>query len=532
MHDADLRRFEQRTIPAVLRSQADAVGDETWLMFGDRHYTFAEVDRLSDGYARGLAERGIGAGDVVAVFMGNCPEFVLGCLALAKLGAVHLPVNTAYKGAYLEHVLGHSGACAVLVDDDLLPRVEDVLDAAPGLGMTFVRGDATSERLRSEPVSALLDVDGRPPSVDVDPRQPLSVLYTSGTTGRAKGAVMSHHYWCSAVRAICDARDVRPGDTFFSPTPLFHAGVWLYNVYCALLTGLRVGIDERYTASGFWDRVRHYGATQLQSTGAMHMFVWNQPERPDDADNPARVWVPVPLPPELCEPFKARFGIEHLVFQYGQTEVVPVSVGAAGTTTKAGSAGTVLPHFEVQIQDDLGRPVDAGTVGEICVRPREPHVMFDGYHRDPEATARTWRGLWHHTGDLGRIDEDGELFYVDRKDDYLRIKGENISSFEVEAVVAGHPAVDLVAAHAVPSEVTEDELKICVVTKPGCSVTNEELFRYCDDHLPYFAVPRYFEVVESLPMTPTGRTQKHLLRQAGVTGATWDRVAAGVEVTR
>jgi crotonobetaine/carnitine-CoA ligase len=313
---------------------------------------------------------------------------------------------------------------------------------------------------------------------------------------------------------------------------MFHAGVWLYNIYSALLSGLRVGIDDHFSVSTFWDRVRLYGATQVQTIGAMHMFIWAQPERPDDADNPIRVWVPVPLPIELWEPFKERFGVEHLVFQYGQTEVVPVTVGAVGTTTKPGSCGTALPHLEMKILDEWDREQPPGVPGEICVRPRVPHTMFEGYYKNAEATMEVWRNLWHHTGDLGRVDEDGDLFYVDRVQDFLRRRGENISSFEVESAVGRHPAIAGVAAHAVPSDHTEDELKVCVILKEGAAMTHDELFDHCVENLPYFAVPRYLEFLDEFPLTPSGRVQKFLLRERSLNSSTWDREVIGLKVSR
>jgi crotonobetaine/carnitine-CoA ligase len=264
----------------------------------------------------------------------------------------------------------------------------------------------------------------------------------------------------------------------------------------------------------------------------MHMFLWAQPERSDDADNTARVWVPVPLPPELWEPFKKRFGIEHLVFNYGQTEVVPVTAGAVGSITRPGSAGTAMPHLDVKILDENDVEQPPGVPGEICVRPKEPHTMYEGYLNNPQATVEVSRNLWHHTGDLGKMDQDGELFYVDRKQDFLRRRGENISSFEVESAVGRHDAIAAVVAHAVASEYTEDELKICVLLKDGETLSYEDLFEHCVENLPYFAVPRYLEFVDELPITPSGRIQKYVLRQRGVTEETWDRQAAGLTVDR
>jgi crotonobetaine/carnitine-CoA ligase len=528
-----IEEVHKRTMGNVLREQAHQIGDDVWMMFGDDHYTYSRANELVNAYAGGLRAAGVGYGDVVALFMQDCPEYVFLNLALAKIGAVHVPINTAYKGEFLRHVLGHSRARMLIADGSLSSRLHNA-GKFPQLKRLVTRG-----RIEGVPPSGitwtmleeLCEQGAGEPAVDVVAKDVMSVLYTSGTTGPSKGAAMSHHYWYLATEAIYRARDVREGDTFYSPTPMFHAGVWLYNIFSALMSGLRVGIDDHFSVKEWWERVELYGATQLQTIGAMHMFIWAQPPREDDADNPGRVWVPVPLPPALWEPFKERFGIEHLVFQYGQTEAVPVTVGAVGQTVKPGSAGRALPHLEVKILDADDEVCLPGVTGEICVRPKIPHSIYEGYYREPEETVAAWRNLWHHSGDLGRMDEDGELFYVDRKQDFLRRRGENISSFEVEASVGRHPAVAGVAAHAVPSDATEDELKVCVVLKEGETVSHEELAEFCKENLPYFAVPRYIEFMDEFPLTPTGRVQKYVLRERGVTPETWDREAAGFKVT-
>jgi crotonobetaine/carnitine-CoA ligase len=535
VREIDLREFENRTMPNVLRDQAEHIGDDVWLMFGEVHRTYNEVNECVNRYSHGLRRQGVGLGDIVAILMDDQEDYVLVCLALAKLGAIHLTINTAYKGPYLEHVLGHSQTERLLVEPKYLSRVHALLPNLPKLRQVIVQGADTSDPLGNLEVlnlKGLLSDNVGEPSNEVLPSTVMSVLYTSGTTGLSKGAMMSHGYWTYASQALYRIRDARPGDVFFCPTPMFHAGVWLYNIYSALLSGLSVGIDDHFSVTTFWDRVRLYQATHLQTIGAMHMFLWAQPESPDDADNSARVWVPVPLPPELWEPFKKRFGIQHLVFNFGQTEVVPVTSSTVGSITKPGSAGTAMPHLEVKIFDENDEEQAPDVTGEICIRPKEPHTMFEGYLNNPEATVNVWRNLWHHTGDLGKMDEDGELYYVDRKQDFLRRRGENISSFEVESAVARHEAIAAVVAHAVPSEYTEDELKICVLLKDGATLNYEELFEHCVQNLPYFCVPRYLEFIDELPLTPSGRVQKYLLRQRGVSENTWDRDAAGLTVMR
>jgi crotonobetaine/carnitine-CoA ligase len=313
---------------------------------------------------------------------------------------------------------------------------------------------------------------------------------------------------------------------------MFHAGAWLLNLYPSLIYGLPVGIEGWFSVSDYWDSVRRYGATQLFTLGAMHMWLWNQPADPGDAEQPGRVWTAVPLPGSLWEPFKERFGLDGVFSAYGQTEIMPAATADIRKPAKRGSAGWAQPNLELRVVDEHDREVPAGEAGELVVRPRTPESMFSGYFRMPDETMAAFRNLWYHTGDLVRIDEDGELFFVDRKADYLRRRGENISSLEVEEIIRRHAGVADVAVHGVPAADGEDEVKACVVPKPDTEIDPLELAKYCADNLPYFAVPRYIEVLDDLPRTPTGRVQKFLLRERGVSDATWDRVAAGFEVRR
>jgi crotonobetaine/carnitine-CoA ligase len=268
--------------------------------------------------------------------------------------------------------------------------------------------------------------------------------------------------------------------------------------------------------------------------GAMHMFLWNAPERDDDADNPVRVAGAIPMPEELIPKYKRRFGIEEIHQGYGQSEVMTVLARRPGKTYKPNSLGEPADGMELRLLDDDDREVAVGEVGEICVRPLEPYAIFNGYWRNPEATVRAWKNLWYHTGDLGRADTDGEYYFVDRKADFIRYKGRNISSFAVEAAVGAHPAVLQCAAHGVTSAEleAEAEIKVCVVLKPDQRATAEEIARFVNDTAPYFFVPRYVEFLDRLPQTPTGRVQKYQLRERGVTTATWDARAAGFEVHR
>jgi crotonobetaine/carnitine-CoA ligase len=295
-------------------------------------------------------------------------------------------------------------------------------------------------------------------------------------------------------------------------------------------------MDPRFSATEFWDRCRYYGATMTFTLGAMHIFLWQAPRQSDDADNPIRSASMVPMPDDLIGPFRERFAIERIDQGYGQSEVMGLLARTddGRREWKPSALGEPVEGIDVKLLDDDDLEVPPGEVGEFCVRPTEPYAIFNGYLGQPEATLSAYRNLWYHTGDLGRRDADGEYFFVDRKSDFMRYKGRNVSSFAVEAAVSAHPAVKEVAAHGVVSKelASEAEIKIVVVRKAGEDVAPEALARFVNDNAPHFFVPRYIEFVDELPHTPTGRVQKYRLRQRGVTPATWDAQAAGFIIQR
>jgi crotonobetaine/carnitine-CoA ligase len=272
------------------------------------------------------------------------------------------------------------------------------------------------------------------------------------------------------------------------------------------------------------------------SLGAMHMFLWNAPRKPDDHDNPLRIATLTPLPEHLVTPFCERFGLEKIVQGYGQSEVMTVLAQASrpGQPMKANCLGATNPDFDLRLLDDDGNEVAAGVAGEFAVRPHAPFLIFNGYFNQPEATAAAFTGEWYRTGDLGMRDADGDYFFVDRKKDYIRFKGRSVSSFQVEQVASRYPQVAACAAYGIASMelVSEDEIKLDVVPRPGASIDPADLARFINDNAPYFIVPRYIEIVAALPYTPTNKVEKYKLRARGVGADAWDRLAAKFELVR
>jgi len=535
MHLIDTTDFDRRVVGDVLRRQAAVIGDAPFLLADDVVLTFEAVNRRTDELAAGLASLGIGPGNPVALFLENSLDFVLVALAANKLGAAWIPTNTAYKGEWLRDTLVDGGAPVLVVDSSMLGRVADVAADIPAKHVVVRGGDTTRLSGRSVSHFEELAVDGASdPGISVSAGDLSAVMWTSGTTGRSKGVMQTHSAWLACADIFVQARDTRPGDVFYCCVPLFNSGGWVLNVFCGLVAGLPVAIDPGFSVRTFWDRCRHYRATQIVTLGAMHMYLWQAPAGPADADNPVRVAGFVPLPAELTEPMKERFGLEFIWQGFGQSEVMPMAITSRDGTWSPGSCGVARPDLDVRILDEQGAEVVVGEVGEICVRPHRPGVMFSGYYGRPDDTLAAFADLWYHSGDLGRLNGQGELFFVDRAADYMRHKGRNVSSFEIERVFLAHPAVAEAAAHGVPADelASEDEIKVCVVLRSGETVTEAELARFVNDRAPYYFVPRYIELLGELPHTPTERVQKFRLRQRGVTAATWDRHAAGFTVTR
>ncbi|GAA3978839.1 ATP-dependent acyl-CoA ligase [Actinomadura viridis] len=558
---ADWVDAEQLTLLDLLDRRLAGDPDGPFLDCCGTPYTAAELDAASNRVANALAGLGVGHGSTVATMLENGPAAVLSWFAIHKLGAIAVPVNTALKGPLLRHQLADAAATVLVVQDDLASRPRDVLDTlgtvrhlvivdggasggpgatgpgASGLGATGAvgRGKAAEHSWND-----LLTAGDTRPDVLVRPSDLGTIVYTGGTTGPSKGCALSHNYHLSIARQIIASWGRTREDVVWSPLPLFHFNAISCMLTGTLISGGRAAFARRFSVSGFWPEIDRTGATIASLLGSLAVLVAKADDHPrargsgrPGANTTLRLLTGAPMPPEIDQIYRDRFGIATFSNAYGNTEASLISWLPPGRPGRPGSAGIVNSEaFTVKIFDEDDREVPAGAEGEIVCRPRMPHVMFEGYWRRPEATVAAWRNLWFHTGDIGRIDEDGYLFFVDRKADYMRRRGENISSWELEKVFHQHPEVADVCVHAVASEVGEDEVKATVVLRKGASLTEEALCRWAIDRLPYFAVPRYFEFREELPISRTGRTTKNILRDEGAGPAAWDREAAGVTFER
>jgi carnitine-CoA ligase len=491
--------------------------------FEDGWHGLSDIDELSDRCAEFLLRLGVREGDRVCAMLFNNLEHLIVWLAAGKVGAIFTPVNTSYQGEWLRHQLCDAEPTVLVVETELNDRIRALHADLPEGLTTVVRGDIAAAG------GVALDGYRECPRIAAPfvpaPSTISHIIYTSGTTGRSKGCLVSHGYLLSYARLRLAEVPRRPGEASFTALPLFHlAG--LGSTIGSLIVGADAYLARRFSASGFWAEIERSGARYVQLLGSMAPILAKGP----DSEESRRCFGQIRVltgsaVPEVNRALRDRFGVQSTDIKfYGQTEACPIAT-TGGRPVRESSVGVPNEAFEVRVVDDADHEVAAGKVGHIVCRPTRPNVMFSGYWRNPEATMAKSTTLWWHTGDYGYFDENGYLCFSDRGDDRMRRGGENVSSYEVEAAVARHAEIANVAAHAVPSELSEDEIKLTAVVRQGSALTPAELWEWCHHELPKFAVPRYIEFRAELPLTPTGKIQKHLLRNEGVTDTTWDSAA-------
>ncbi len=514
------------TVHGLLDHQARRRGDEPFLFFEERRFSFGELAEASLRLAAGLAALGIGKGDKVGIMMSNRPEFLLSWFALSRLGAVEVPINTGHRGTLLHYIIDQSDCVLLILEAAFAASFGEVAAALPKLrAVALVDGAATNDGWPQQVTgfAALADHAPHDAPDEIRASDPMAMIFTSGTTGPSKGVVLPQQYALHQAAILIAACDYTPADCLYNALPLFHGNAQFLSTMPALLAGARMALARKFSASGFWNDIRRYGCTEFNYIGGIVPILMKAAPAPGDADNSLRLMQGAGAPKDLFHAFEARFGLK-LVEGYGMTEIgVPLINGL--DDRRPGTCGRAADTHELMLVGDDGRPVPDGEPGELLARPRQTNGMMLEYYRMPEQTVEAWRDLWFHTGDYLRRDADGYFSFVDRKKDALRRRGENISSYEVERGVNAHPAVLESAAVAAASELGEDEVMICLTLRPGATLTPLELVRHCERTMARFMVPRYVRILERLPKTPTERVQKFALRQAGVTPDTYDREA-------
>jgi crotonobetaine/carnitine-CoA ligase len=525
-------------IDALARAVARAP-QSVLLDVGGERLTYQDVDRLSTCLAHSLADLGVRAGETVVTMLDNNVDAVVSWLAINKLCAVSVPVNTALRGEFLRHQIADADASIVICEADYLERIRAMAENMPTLKWILNRGplvgDSFSGGMRIAPLDEHRGTDTTPLQEKPQPSDLASLIYTSGTTGPSKGCMLSYNFMCNLARQQLRAGPASEQDITITPLPLFHMNALAVGVLSNILVGARVVIVPRFSVSNFWPEVERSGATIASILGGMGAMLAQAPDHPSMQRCFGQIHTVRgnPFTEETKQTWRKRFGARQVGGNgYGLTEACVVTSLPAGEYAAPGSSGKRIPEFDVRIVDDVDRELPANVPGEIIVRPLHPDIMFQGYWRRPEETLKLLRNLWFHTGDIGKFDDAGFFYFVDRKKDYLRRRGENISSFEMETAFAQHPDIAEVAVHAVPAVKGEDDVKVTAVLRPQASLTQEQLFQWATDKVPYYALPRYIEFRDSLPKNPQGRVLKYELREQGKTPATWDLDDTDIKVTK
>ncbi len=501
------------SVRQLLERRVAAHPDKPFLVFENVETSYREFDAGVNRVANSFRELGIVPGDRVCVMVSNCPPFLYTWFALAKLGAILVPINSAFQSTETHYIASHSGAKMIVVDETTGPVLAGIASVLPDLQhrLSIAEIPGEGELAWSHVVEAHPD-SFTGPALDLG--QVASIIYTSGTTGLPKGVMQSHRSYMVAGESFAMRTALQDSDRILTILPLFHANAQFYSTMGTLVAGATMILSPRFSASQFWALVNDSEATQFNFIGAIARILYNQAPSPLDASHRVRLACGAPVPLEIYDEFERRFNLTVLE-TYGLSEC-PMGTSNLVTSRKPGSMGRPSEHPEpsqftrVRLVDDADQDVPVGQVGEVLL---QSPALMTGYYREPERTAEAMRGDWFHTGDDAVQDSDGFYFFVDRKKDLIRRRGENISSVEVERVLNDHPAVSESAVIPVPAALSEDDIQAYVVLQPEAEVTANDLQLWCQERLAVFKVPQQIEFREALPKTPTQRVEKYKLRE-------------------
>ena len=541
----------EKSLGEFLREAVERNPDKVFLQIVGQAITYGELYSRVRRTAAMFAALGVRKGDRVCLFLPNVPEFHYCWFGLSLLGAISVPVNVAYKRDEAAYIFDNAEATAVVAHRSLQGVAEAAAEISPSVKHKLLVSTALDSERDGEsgggPAAAgivegwidferqLKDAGDLAELPEVSPFDTSMLVYTSGTTGNPKGVQVTHLMYVAAGQGFAYWTEASVGDRFFTCLPFFHANAQYYSTMGSLAAGATLVVAERFSASRFWEQVRDADATVVNFIGMMMPVLAKQPESDRDRENKVRLFYGSPaFSPEFLQAFQERFGTD-IIVGFGMTETCYGAIEKIGQERRPNSSGQPRLHpdagfvNEIRIVDDGGNPVGVGQAGEITIR--NPALM-PGYWRNREQTDLALKDGWLQTGDLGWLDEDGFLYFVDRKKDVIRRRGENISSQEVEDVIKRHPSVLDCAVIAVPSELGEDEVKAYVTPRPPAAVEEASVVRWCAENLAYFKVPRYIEVREELPRTPSLRVRKDILRQEreDLVSGCFDREAAGIRV--
>ncbi|MBI4538639.1 MAG: AMP-binding protein [Gemmatimonadetes bacterium] len=515
-----------RALPDLLAEQAERRGAVTFLVFEDKagrlqEFTYRDFAARVERVAAAFDALGVRRGEKVTVHLPNCPEFLLAWFGLATLGAVTVPSNVANTGDEMLHVVNNSDSVAIVTEPASLPMFWQILDRCPAVRrIALARTDKPHEGVVL--FDEIIRAAAVPPTfAAINPETELEMIFTSGTTARPKGVVLTHANALRSGERMVEHLSMRPGDRVLTALPAFHVNAQSTTILSSLTVGATCILLEAFSATRFWQQIRDHEATCTSLVAALLRTIAAQPPAPGDRKHRLRaVFFAINVTDQEKEAFEKRFGVE-LLNGYGLSEAMTV-VTAVPThgPKKWPSIGRPVVDREVRIVDETDREVSPGTVGEIVVRGVPGRTIMKGYYKDPVATAAAVRDGWLHTGDHGYMDEQGWFYFFDRKKDVIKRGGENVSASEVERVLAEHPGILEAAVIAVPDPIKDEAVKAFVVLRETLSLTVEEIVAYCATRLAKFKVPSFVEIRAALPKTSIGKVEKKVLREEPAATAT------------
>lgn len=531
----------ERILYKMLERRANETPDkELFRTVEGEIFSLGAVNNNANQLANGLWSIGVRPKDTVCWMLPTSPESISYWFALSKCGAIEICINEAYRGEILQYVINDSEAKTLIIHSNYYSRIAEIASGLTNLKRVVIVGDEDVEKgklvkpLDFDIYSHYNLIDNRfleSPYQEQTPsfNEISTIIYTSGTTGQSKGVMISHHMLFFYGLTYVESIGLKKEDIVYHFLPFFHvSGRQL--VGGALISGSRFVLRERFSVTNFWKDIRKNNCTQVVAVGGTPSLILAEEESSDDWDNPLEVVWAVPALPNIYSKFEERFNTRVTV-PFGGTEMTYITKpdlreGAASR----GSSGCANDYFELRIVDDNDNILAPSEVGEIVVRPKISEIILKGYWNKPESTVNSLRNAWYHTGDLGYLDEDGYLFFTDRKKDSIRRRGENISSVEVENIISKHEEVVHCAAVPVASEFGEDEVKICLTLRSQKTMDHIEFLKWCFDRMPYFMVPRFIDILDAMPLTALGKIEKYKLGKIGT--ETWDIQQAGYCITR
>lgn len=545
------------TFNDVMKNKAETVGDRVFLTYIrdfdkgiDEDYTYLDMHLQSNRVANGLSKLGVGKGIGISLMEINCPEFFYTVFATFKLGAYVVLINTALKGATLQYIIDHSDIKILIIHWSMLEQYFTIKDQLPKIKQVIVDSNEAPEDFKIPDgmmaFQELMQSSDKDIDTEIDFEEKAMLMYTSGTTGPPKATTFFYRKFIAGqalqiFTALPMVVGVTKKDVYFTCLPLFHGNALQITSLPGFVSEYPVVLSKRFSASRHWDICRKYKVTIFNTLGAMPQFLLKQPERPNDRENDVRIVISAACPKEMIEPFEERFNVSVKEF-YGAVDGGGYLLGPffEKGPVPIGTMGKPLPGTSADIMDEVGNLLGPDEIGELVflVDKKELDQRKVTYYKDKESTEKKIREandgkLWFHTDDLATKDKDGWFYFVDRKKDAIRRRGENISPWSIERVINQHEKVLESAAFAVKSsEYAEDEVMVSVALKPGEKMTPEELLDYCQDKMAYFMIPKYIDFVDELPKSEVHRTLKQILKESGVTETTFDREKAGYEVKR